>query len=151
MDSRQRSSLKQFLLLFVGLFAGLFIDVIAMVKGIFTPYAFADAAVLLILGFCCGFAVLFLRMRKELRSPEAANKTSGEPPTLSAVRIRLFQGLISLLIFCFFYANWISRGQPILPRLVGSAASLGMTWLFIKNLRQLQARSKDISTNPSQE
>jgi hypothetical protein len=46
------------------------------------------------------------------------------------------------MMFSLVFGNWVERGSPLTPRIVGTIANLALTWLFVKNLRWLQMKSK---------
>jgi hypothetical protein len=50
--------------------------------------------------------------------------------------------LIVLMVFSLVFGNWVERDGPLTPRVVGTIANLGLTWLLVKNLRWLRTKSK---------
>ena len=64
------------------------------------------------------------------------------PSTWTKVKIWNLRVLIALMIFSLVLGNWIELDGPLFPRLIGTIANLGMTWLFVNNLRSLRGKGK---------
>lgn len=127
--------------------AGLALDVFAFQQKWISLQAFRVATALIIIGFFGSMILLIKRSRSLPETPGIATETSELPSIWIRLRIWLLKGMIAMMIFCLFYANWVERSAPLLPRVVGSIANIGMTWLFFKNLRLLEKRRQSFPTN----
>jgi hypothetical protein len=121
---------------------GLALDVFALQQEWISLQSFRIATGLVMIGFFGVMIFLVNRLRKLPEMPGASTKTSESPTIWIRLRIWSLKALIAMMMISLLYGNWVERGAPLLPRLVGSVANIGMTWLIFKNLRPLERRKQ---------
>jgi len=97
---------------------------------------------LLVGGFFAASGVLITKIRRLPLASESAGKVVGVQSNWTKVKVWNLRLLIALMMFSLVFGNWVERGSPLTPRIVGTIANLALTWLFVKNLRWLQMKSK---------
>jgi hypothetical protein len=116
---------------------GIAASTVAFTQKLISLSAFRYAVLLLIVGYALGITVVIRKFRRlVLLSPPNGRRVKSTK--WAKLRIWYLQGFVGLLVICLFYGNWIERGGPLLPRIVGSVANLGWLWLSIKRVRTLR-------------
>jgi hypothetical protein len=87
------------------------------------------------------FHRLFKRFRDELRAAREFEK-----PLDDATRrryrssIRNMKILVGVLVFALVYGLWSTRGDPVLPRIVGVSVNILLNASLISSIRKLQRK-----------
>jgi hypothetical protein len=121
---------------------GLSIAVFAIQLNKISLQGFRGIILLLVGGFIAACAVLVTKIRKLPLASETTKKVVEVKSNWTKVKVWNLRVLIVLMVFSLVFGNWVERGGPLTPRIVGTIANLALTWLFVKNLRWLQTKSK---------
>jgi H+/Cl- antiporter ClcA len=121
---------------------GLSIAVFAIQQNKDFTSRFRGIILLLVGGFIAACAAHITKIRKLPLASETTKKVVEVQSNWTKVKVWNLRVLIVLMVFSLVFGNWVERGGPLTPRIVGTIANLALTWLFVKNLRWLQTKSK---------
>ena len=121
---------------------GLFAVVFAVVKGKLSPIGLRTMMFLLVASFAALYVILIRKLRALPQMPEPPGGGPVSKSMWTKIQIWNLRVLLVLLVSSLLFGNWVERDGPWLPRLVGTIANLGMTWLCVKTLRLLQEKGK---------
>jgi hypothetical protein len=125
---------------------GIAVVVIALQQHKVSLFGFRVSLLLMTGGWAAFQTVLFRRLRR-LPANDAIRDATMQRSRWTSVRIWLLRGLIAMMVITLFWANWVERHGPLLPRITGTIANLGLTWLYVIALRALQNKGKYSNRN----
>jgi hypothetical protein len=141
-DDPRRQYAKLIVWLSVSFAFGSFVAVFAIQQRKISLPEFRVMMFILVAACVSFYAIIIRKIRKLPPTTFMTTDVGMVPSTWTKVKIWNLRVLIALMIFSLVLGNWIEWDGPLFPRLIGTIANLGMTWLFVNNLRSLRGKGK---------
>jgi hypothetical protein len=87
-------------------------------------------------GFLILVGCLALVVSFRLRKGVTGSKNESSPSSRKASSFRVLQAAVVALALMLIFGLWLTRGDPLAPRLVGAAMNIFLTCWFISLLRR---------------
>lgn len=90
----------------------------------------------------CVFGLVVYRLSSVPTSQDQTSQVEGEQPNEAAKAIKKIRTAVVVLPLLLIAASWITRDQPLLPRLVGASMNILITFWLLSQLRRLKRNAK---------
>ena len=94
------------------------------------------------LGWVCFGLVVYRLSFGVPTSQDQTSQVEGEQPNEAAKAIKKIRTAVVVLPLLLIAASWITRDQPLLPRLVGASMNILITFWLLSQLRRLKRNAK---------